>query len=291
MKRNYPRLGIVEFGMNLFDTQDLDPVYVALLGCLRNDYMTLSQVKRWLVAYWSFYSCGVSSYLSELEGKDFWEAYKKAVENVEPPPPGGRWERGHERRHFRGDNARKAMEDLRTRYPVPQHMVSYIAELDAATLRYETVSARVQSHVGFGPWIAWKVADMLNALGIAPVSFEGADLSMYRDPVKGAKMLWVHTLGTEDGEPTDREAIRWAVDLLQDSFRNVPVPHAKHRTVGLEEIETVLCKWKSHRNGSYPLGTDIHEIREGLERWSPYSQAAQNFLTRLPGGEAGFKKV
>ena len=44
-------------------------------------------------------------------------------------------------------------------------------------------------------------------------------------------------------------AVGWAVGYLTHEFRDLPAPPGWDRPVALNEIETVLCKWKAHING------------------------------------------
>lgn len=52
--------------------------------------------------------------------------------------------------------------------------------------------------------------------------------------------------------------------------------------MNIQEVETVLCKWKSHMNGHYPLWNDIREINGGLEPWAGRCSAARAFLNHMP---------
>src|ERR1700750_3037416 len=101
----YPRLDIAEFGHHLFETGDLDPIYVAL------NRLNWSQPKldRWLVAYWCFYHAGFACYAAEHKGIAYWQVLAKAAENEPTCPVGVRWPRGTERRHFRGQLALEAV--------------------------------------------------------------------------------------------------------------------------------------------------------------------------------------
>ncbi|GAG17632.1 unnamed protein product, partial [marine sediment metagenome] len=49
----------------------------------------------------------------------------------------------------------------------------------------------------------------------------------------------------------------------------------------LQEVETVLCKWKSHMNGCYPMGKDTREITEGLAPWAGYT-SVREFREYMP---------
>ena len=52
--------------------------------------------------------------------------------------------------------------------------------------------------------------------------------------------------------------------------------------MNIQEVETVLCKWKSHMNGHYPLWNDIHDVNTGLEPWAGCCSAARAFLAHMP---------
>lgn len=282
--RKYEQLDIVQFGVNLVRTGDLDPVYVALREMRQNRAMEGDQLSRWLVAYWAYYSCGVACWMSERTGDDFWEAMGVAARNDESAPHGGRWERGHERRHFRAAIALNALQDWIHKYDWPEDMVDYIVGPDT-TSTYKDITRRVLKHNGCGPWIAWKVADMVNALGLGHVDFRSASLSMYRDPVKAAHMLYQENFPAEvcgDSKITDERAIEWALEYLDSRLGDLRTPHAPHRTLQLEEYETILCKWKSHRNGCYPPLNDLRDIEGGVTSWLPYSTTAEQFLKYLP---------
>lgn len=297
--RNYKRLDIYEFGAHLLETGDLDPVYIALD---KMEWQDADQQARWLIAYWCFYHCGAASYISEASGKDFWQRMSIAAKNEAAAPDGGRWPRGSERRHFRGEAAVKAVTKLWGRFMDNPHElvegIAYRSNQPGAVfegalgipdaLPYATVAGRAAELPLFGPWISFKVADMLDRLGIVPVDFDQAAVFMFKDPVKSALMLWrEHQKLPETAKPKDEAAvINMVVDHLNDHFKGFTAPPRHERPVGLQEIETILCKWKSHRNGHYPLFNDIDEIRHGLSGWSECSETARGMLHAMPKGSA-----
>lgn len=277
-------LSIQVFGSQLIRSGDLDPVYIALH---RQDW-SQDQLCRWLVAYWSFYHCGVASWLSERKGEDFWPAFGAAAVNETPSPLGGRWPRGRERRHFRGKAAIEAAKFLQNNYPLIPEAMALIATTHAPS--YKAVSDFVQLHVGFGPWIAFKVADMLDRVLGRRVDFSTAAVFMFKDPTRAAVMYWNQQHGRdledEPGPPFIRNVIIPEVtqELIQhfshpSRFR---APPRADRPINLQEVETILCKWKSHVHGHYPPGLDTREIREGIEPWTEVSGAAAQFLRGMP---------
>jgi hypothetical protein len=287
MSRDYPRLDIVTFGRHLLETGDLDPVYIAL----HKMEMAEDQLHRWLIAYWCLYHCGAACYLSERPGKWFWEGLMQAAYNMDPAPAGGRWPRGHERRHFRGTQGIAAVRDMWDTYKeCPEDMVRHIAHLPEISgqpkLPFRAVADRVQAHRGFGPWMAFKVADMADRVLGVPVDFSEADVFMFKDPKEAAIRLWRYNMNLPDTHrPKDEMAvIRGVVAWLQDLLGEHYAPPLNDRKINLQEIETVLCKWKSHQNGHYPLFNDIDEIRAGLESWWGACETAKLMSSCMPRG-------
>lgn len=290
--RAYERLDIYAFGEHLLSTGDLDPVYIALD---KMEWADEAHLFRWLIAYWCFYHCGAASYISEAQGKEFWERMMVAAKNETPAPDGGRWPRGSERRHFRGEAAVKAVKQLWGRYfDKPEEMVARIAVQAETVVGLNTTMARPYAEVAdrakalplFGPWISFKVCDMLDRLGIVPVDFDQAAVFMFADPVKAALIFWRRKMGLIDSaKPKDEQlVINGVVEHLTDHFKAHTAPPRHERPVGLQEIETILCKWKSHLNGHYPLFNDIDEIREGLAGWAPHCETARAMLYAMPEG-------
>lgn len=259
----YNKLGIVPFGEHLLRTGDLDPLYIALANSLGD--VPRQQVHRFLVAYWCYYHVGAACYLSEYEAGAFWFRMALAAKNESPAPVGGRWPRGKERRHFRGQQAIHGVACLEGQYANPGEMVRYIAQ-DGGD--FKTVSARVQEHKYFGPWMAFKVCDMLERVLQIPIQFDQAAVFMFDSPTKVALTL--------------AGSVEEATAKLKHDFRNHKAPPWGDRPVDLQEVETILCKWGSHLNGHYPLNNDIIEINHGIEAWQKVSPFAQTLLKHMP---------
>lgn len=287
MKRMYDRLSIEEFGKHLLESQDLDPIYVAL-HAMKMDQVKLS---KWLVSYWCLYHAGTACFMSDLDKAAYWPALMTAARNVTETPIGGRWPRGHERRHFRGQQGIDAVNSLMARHPAgPADMVAGFPALIHAkgeAIPFELVKNRAQEERGFGPWIAFKIADMVDRLGIAPVNFDQAAVFMFKDPREAALRLWRTKCGLADNAvPVRGEdfVINEVVTYLIDHFKDYTAPPRHERPVSLQEIETILCKWKSHQNGHYPLFNDVDEIRSGLAAWRQVSPTAAYMLECMPKG-------
>ena len=282
--RHYERLSIEDFGAHLLDTGDLDPIYIALHKMeLDEDYL-----KRWLLAYWCYYDAGVACWMSTLTDPElYWDTMMMAAENTTPPPVNVnmRWPRGHERRHFRGQQGIDAIKSLRMRYPSgPSGLFTKLCLQELNPAPFATISKMVQEERGFGPWISFKVGDMLDRLDILPVSFEQAEVFMFKDPTEAALRLWRLKGGmNETAMPKDKgQAINQVVGYLRHHFKDHTAPPRHERAVDLQEVETILCKWKSHMNGHYPMQNDTIEIRAGLEPWRRGCQIASLMISCMP---------
>lgn len=286
--RAYPRLGIVEFGRNLLSTLDLDPAYVAFTapGVLPGP----EAQARWLLSYWCYYDVGLACWMSELEARRFWELMIIAARNEGAPPVGGRWPRGRERRHFRGQAAITAAFELYTVCNAggePLGLVERIYEAaPKASQPASSVMARAQELPMFGPWIAFKVADMLETCLGWPVDFTNAEVFMFDTPREAALMVWRERFKLPAGSRPKVLSIvlEGVVQWLLGELGGKMAPPRFKRPLGLQEAETILCKWKSHMGGHYPLGHDTTEFRAGLGPWARVCPTAARFLEALPKG-------
>ncbi len=285
--------GIVTFGDALLKTGDLDPVYTAVHSA-KLDHNTLLRL---CLGYWCFYHLGLAAKLAELKTPEaYWRLFELAVRNEGEPKP---YPRGAERRHFRGDNALKAYQHLRRLYRTPEGAAVGIVGTGPRVgprnaLRFATVSDQVQTHTGFGPWIAFKIADMAERVLGYPVDFSGCALGIYKDPRQGAAVAlceWQSGEGLIPGvdfsniEPwtypiTDDE-LRATVEHYVKVFRKHKAPPNGNRAVNVQEVETIFCKYKSHLKGHYPIGKDTREIGHGLVGWG---DLADQLKKGLPNG-------
>lgn len=292
---DYPRLSIEDFGEQLLRSGDLDPIYIAL----HRMQMPHEKLCKWLVAYWCWYSAGVACHMSELDDQTFWLHMAVAADNNVEAPHGGRWERAKERRHARGKQGLAMVADLYGRYRRPAAMVDLLCEPEfdveeqddglmhwiPRSMEYRTVADRVQHHTLFGPWIAYKVCDMLERVVGVPIIFTEQD-AMYEEPRKAALMVYRQEWdkgGTVVADfPSEERIVQQVVSGLLRHFSGHKAPPRMDRPVGYQEIETILCRWKGHVNHGTPVGNEIRELRHGMKPWIPVCGLAKRFLECLP---------
>jgi group I intron endonuclease len=265
-------LDVYSFGEKLLDANDLDPVYVAVWHCIQSGNFSHANLRKWLLSYFCFYHSGTASWITD--SRNYWLAFRTAAASKAYP-------RCPERRHFRGENARKSVEYLES-VGVPD----LFAEFDRAAYEHrvldlDDVMEYVQTWVGFGPWIAFKVADMLERLGLCRIRFDTGDAFLFDSPKEAAHMLWQETY---DRQPEPGEAETYAVESLVTHLKSRLAPPRYERGISTQEAETVLCKWKSYRNGRYTIGEDVHSLRQSLLRFARCKTSQQLLAAGKVGG-------
>ena len=220
------------------------------------------QLARLLIGYLFFYHLGVAAWLSDRP--DFWDAALEAARNETLSPLGGRWPRGTERRHFRGQKAINAIETLARRF-TPTEMVEQLKLAGDLKAVIETVNRWPMC----GDWAAFKLADLMERVARGPVTFPRDVCLLYREPRSGLELV-AQRMGWL---PTQ------ALAALERHFQRFLAPPTYDRTCGVQEIETILCKFKASLNGSYWTGRDIHEVRKALTGWGP---TAAKMLVAMP---------
>jgi hypothetical protein len=261
-KHSNKLLGAVEFGKLLIETEDLDPLYVSLW----ESKLPRKQLCQWVTAYICFYHAGVCSYLSER--KNFWEAMVAVTRG------GAKYPRGSERRHFRGNFATKAVQKLQLQFETAEELVDWVGE---AGPNASSIMCRVKTLYGFGDWIAGKVPDLFERIGLIKSKFVEDDVHlMFSSPKKGAEKIYLEQhIGPEE------DHLIWAHRYLIRHLGHLKSPPRYDRKINSAETETIFCKYHSHLTGHYPVGKDIHEIREGLMKYAR-CKTAQKLLANLP---------
>lgn len=237
-----PLAAIRMFGDALIETRDLDPVYVAAWGA----NLPEPQLCRLLLAYMMFYHLGLAAWLSEHEGTDFWLQARRAAENIFAAPPGGRWPRSAERRHFRGPKCVSAVDWFSMR--PAEDWVRSLADLR----RDVDVMSAVKEWPMFGDWVAYKAADLVDRVLGVPLEWSREVVLLYNSPRRALEAL---------GDPGE------VFDELSGYFARHPAPPRGDRVCGPPEVETICCKYGSMLTGHYHIGQDVHEVRRGLPAW------------------------
>jgi hypothetical protein len=258
------QLSVYEFGKILLDTNDLDPLYLALWEAK----LPKPKLCKWLLCFFNFYHSGTSSWI--VDQPDYWKAMRLAASSKE-------WPRCHERRHFRGENARKAVE-----FQERKGIEALFTPLLANDLAAEELIDYVKTWVGYGPWIAFKVADMVERLNLSRVSFRNSFSFVYDSPAKAATILYKCEYGEDKVIPSNVVSI--AVESILERLGDTLAPPRYERKINLQECETILCKHGSYLKGHYELGEDVMGLRKGLLRFAKCKTSQQLLAAGKRGG-------
>ena len=238
----YKKLNGGAFARALFETEDLDPIYVMLA----RSGLEREQIARWTVASWCFYHARTACRIVEEEGS-FWSAMRRADRE--------RWARGTERRGFFGHKSFNTIEALAARY---RDATSLIEDLASGRPTFGSVARKARSWGEFGPYFSFKVVDMLDRVLGVPVDVSDCDLSFEKKPYEGAALI-----AREETLPRSLPAV---LGWLGKQLEGHRAPPAHDRPASILELETVLCKYKSHAMGVYEIGTDLREMGATMKR-------------------------
>jgi hypothetical protein len=267
MTQQKGKLGVVEFGRQLIETGDLDPLYIALWKA-RLPHKKLCQ---WLVCYFCYYHAGLSSWVVDQLEQNEWDILDKIARG------GTAYPRGSERRHFRGQLAIKAVEKLRSTFSDGEELIRWVGD---GGPRANGVMSRVRSLYGFGEWISGKVPDICERLKLFPVKFVDRDIDyMFDSPKKGA--IEVANRYAPSDDPL-MSAHRYLIQQLS----SIKAPPRYERGINVQETETIFCKVHAYWNGTYEVGKDTREIRHGLLRYAR-SKTSQILLRTMPSVVVG----
>ena len=236
-----------EMGIQMLATEDLDPVYVMLRGAVKQG-LDRDTLKRFMLAYWCFYNCGVAAYIAESH--DFYGHMWRCIAARVP--------RGMERRYFWGKQANNAIQFLE-QSGTPEHIVDDMCNHTDFWDVYNAVCA----YTGFGPWMGWKIADMAETVLRYDVDFSTATLGIYKDPVAGAAVIRFK----DRYHPITDNELGEVVDDIITTFKDVLAPPNLNRPVNIQEAETILCKYKAHVYGSYPLNNDTIHLHKAMREF------------------------
>jgi hypothetical protein len=170
----------------------------------------------------------------------------------------------------------RAVEYLAGRYPNPEDACWSLEQPGP----FSAVKARVMEWPLFGPWIAFKIGDMLERVRCVQVDFTGGDVFFFDSPRKAAEEWYMRDRGISP--PSTQVAITAACIYLAGTLGAQLAPPRFERRLNLQEYETVLCKWGAHLTGHYPLGIDTRELREALHPWAMVSPTAERLLRCVP---------
>jgi len=279
-KRNYKPMNLIPFARHTIRSKDLDPIYYIV-----NEVgWPMKQKLQFFASYLAYYHAGVAAYMSTMGVDTWWTVMMLAAENRTPSPLNERWPRAKERRHFRGQQAIKAVTSWHEEFKSPQELFLHFL-LPEATVADSMLNAQKIRSVG--QWMSFKIADITDACFDMNLDQTG-DLTpfFYDTPVKGMLDYWRDRMGfPPHANPPGHKfhkVLQEISDYVADQLSAETNPHKSGEPLDPFCLETVFCKWKSHCNGHYPLYNDLMEVGEGLLPWAQINGSAAQLLEALP---------
>jgi hypothetical protein len=230
-----------ELAKMMIETNELDPTY----GIVR--HLAASRDKEWFGRFLTHYLCFYNlKYAIEAADKTddekFWDhLYHQGQTNYV--------QRRGARRHFRADNAHKAVVNMKAKAMAP-HVF-----LDAL---YQPIYPRLVKNVEqnfpnmqIGPYYRWKLMDWFDICMGKPVDITIGEAIRYLPP-KMKEDAEIYFPGLRFGEVMER------VTMYIAQF---PHPVKPFTACGPAEAETVICGLSAYygNNQRFPLGENIEE--------------------------------
>ena len=224
-------------------TNDLDPLY-QVFHCLRQKESD-EWMGRMLVYFLLFYHVGNAIDAADTwSDEDFWINLYDVANDPKTP-------RGTERRHFRGQKALFAVQNLSGKGLSPWSTLSYMYKPSYREFFHHVVNNYKGTQ--FGPYFIWKLYDIFNVCLGMPISMSTDEAWAYMpdEPKKVAALM----------------GNKWTVPPATAFARvNHFVGSQKHpflnRMCGPAETETVLCMLKGYfLTKTHVIGDDI------VEKW------------------------
>jgi hypothetical protein len=277
-----PVLGTLDswkvFTNRIYKDWDADPGYYAI----QHTALPSSQRLRMAVAWCAYYNLGIAADASEKQGKRFWQY----LVDIYPTA-----KRSTERRHFRGGQGMRALEQWRTNWPRPEALADFMCD---GTSYFDVRKAGKQV-MQYGDYFFWKWSDLHEVLGYGPVDMTGSEKHSPLLPKKGAGLIYeLAGSGLFEDKKRSTDAIVEEVyaEIVHYGRRHaIPPRTTKGRPFGIQEAETVCCVYKQMHSGSYTYGTrtakavrrlraassaTARNMAEALLELSPYSEPELN---------------
>jgi len=241
----------LKFSHKMLETKDIDPVYPVLQEL--NKGLMMDEQEFWLsFLYVAWYNLPVGL-----------TAYTKCPEPDLRilPKIDWSWPTGIERRANRGGKVVFHIESyLKTVAEYGDQYVFYTKDLDFSKQadpeqNWRIINTRLQTLHLNGRWAAYKHCEILRRVHGLPILAPDMGNAFSSGPRQGLALFYGEVEGNSPA----------AIELLDEQALDLQARMAKWGVeVDIEELETLMCNWKSLVNGKYYIGHDIDELLEQM---------------------------
>lgn len=245
-----------EFALVDSYTGDIDPTYWAIHSS--RAAFGEGWAARFCVGMLTYYHTGTAAKAADYQGEDFW-GFLRHVYDTAP--------RAAERRHFRGEVGKLALDSMEHLSPDPdQFFTKFIPSYPAIRAACEL---RLRQ---FGPYFQLKVADYMDrCLGIPVITMWDLASHLPTFPERAAKLRYPSLT-------TSSAFTACYNDLQEEGILAAPL---FEREIGPAEVETILCDWKRAKSGSSWIGADVYDKRIAFRGYGDKAEAMMDMMPPL----------
>lgn len=248
---------LLVFGKHLMKSRDIDPLYPMLEHVIEERNMDEDEAYWFTFLYVAWYNISVGLHAWHLCS----EASDRILPHIYNAPLA--WPTGIERRASRGGRVIGHIESFLEASRETGTAAWFLQELDmeATTLEekhanWKIVNARLQTLRMNGRWAAYKHCEVLRRVHGVPIIAPDMGNQFSSGPREGLAMIYgeIEGQGPKVIEQLDRQGVHLQRLLSKRGLET-----------DIEELETILCNWKSLRKGKYVVGHDIDENQEQID--------------------------
>lgn len=259
MLREAPLAAFAEFGQHMLDSADIDPIYPVLRQLIADLGLTPAQAEWLVILYLAYYE--ITSALTAF--REHPDPHREAPgryllhDRATLKLPTGIERRGLRQAHLMGDHLEDWLQrfDGQTFFSAPRELFVLTDEgrhFNAGVLGAYLTGVRFN-----GRWASYKAIEVMQKVLGWPVAHADAGHDGSTGPRRGLTLFFPEVKGNG---PRAIDRLDEQTDVLMRATR------AHGVDVHVEEVETLLCDFKSLAHGRYYVGHDTDLMLEGILR-------------------------
>lgn len=270
-----------EFSFKHIALGDVDPIYTMV----RNSALNYDEKKRFIFSHLMVYDLKSSIALSDI--KDNNEYYRDLLRCFTESKV------GKDRKDVASRETNINSRTYGTQFPKiivksPEDWIEQAIQRTSASLSWNESLIASKNIPTFGEYFSFKLADMIETVFDIPnynvVWDEYFRKSLPRGSLTGYEMVRTGS----NHKFRDKSEIR-NCSLMEkfylselEFFKNYTCPQTPNRTIGVQEIETLLCDYRKMRKNTLKHGDKVLKLQEGIDHNKTLDTALKLFVGAKP---------